>query len=1504
MQLQAGFILSGVKTLLEEEYKDYEKALKLRGLLLSLSTFELVTPLNLEHQHPVPSILAVIYNLVTRGLPTYASIDIENIFAEAFKLTKYAEEHGSIKFPTTDKVSVTQLFKSLHPVEPRLKNRADHLNLASTDSDFEKNFLLKYIPENRSYLAQLLEKQRERGSFTRSKNVGRVDFSLEIPYDLNQVKNNRYNQLVKIKHHRTFVVEVDGQRYHESLIDDLKDFELAKMALGVSHIKEKAAWSDTNVFLNQVVQDSFIEVIEENFNDEYFLQNPELSLILSPIGIARIQCALLKFLISNPEELNKKELNIAVIERDVPCGFYAIDDISRQLFTLNELASSQINIPKFNVGIFSTTEFIENPLHEKHKAKKPSLFNEDEWDLIIDISLLRRLGIFNNDTLYTSEKTILIRNSHYNHYQTKNNIICAPSILYKPLVTPLENETYEIIDNTSYLLRTFLQNVLRKNNFREGQLPILNRALQLMSVIGLLPTGGGKSLTYQLAALLQPGITIIIDPIRSLMIDQYDGLLEIGIDRAAYINSTLSASERQYTQHTLLTEGQLQFLFVSPERFVIDEFRIALDNTVQKQNYFSYAVIDEVHCVSEWGHDFRTPYLNLGENAQAYTHTYNYTPIPLIGLTATASFDVLADIERELKIKHDDGHSIVRHENSIRNEINYLIEEVEHDFENLQLIDSKNVRQQIGKKKQLRIFEIIQEKEKRFNAFNNEQALTKILKESFYNYLSISSRQKLIEKYGNDENALKAYQKESIEKMLFPTSPFTFTETPDKTKIYNYGLISFMPHREGWLGIRNGYSSHGLYDHPDYVTSGLSSDPESKEDKHFTDNDNFGYFMGGGDDTVQDVSEASFGHLKKFKDNHESVMVATKAFGMGIDKPNVRMTMHINIPQSIESFVQEAGRAGRDGKVATSYVLYNKGNITLKDKGNEPYHLDKDILLFFHKNSFKGEIKERVMMHELRTKITFPNTNNLQLLTQQLNEEFGSETNTFLIKLGTDKHQNRVFINTLEGHGIGYVFLDTRQSGIYKSSIDRSLCQQIINWLTSCIPFNEHPALNSIRLWFEQVVVNLQQEAGIEKLLANMELDEAKSLPVPFSNLYHSPRSKFRNHFHVSDAHFKKLERTKALQSFLVNQSIHLLKEIVTNAIWNNSDYPEFIAALAISAPELSVQLSDFNDPISLELQRAYCLPRTQEDTAKAIYRLISIGIIDSYTIDYQNKLYTLVFKKKEDQAYFNSLETLIARYTSKNIAHERIKRLILESNQEIKSGTASVLSKCLEFLTNFIYDKIKSKRLQAIDDMVNLCDRAITIKDPVEQNQHIKDEIYYYFNAKYTRIGFTEKWIDKANQEMPVEISQRASMEDLKHELGIEETIETFLDLVENQNTGEFMSNIKHLRGSTMRMIRSNHDMPQYRILKAFSLFILSDSIQSLLKEASDEFLLGMTLWKELESDIPVQELILNFKNRISEHVTNTAINKVFEELEARLYIQYYTTWLNKFNHQLLKTI
>lgn len=202
------------------------------------------------------------------------------------------------------------------------------------------------------------------------------------------------------------------------------------------------------------------------------------------------------------------------------------------------------------------------------------------------------------------------------------------------------------------VLRYFLEYLFRKDGFWEGQYEVVSRALQGLDAIVLLPTASGKSIAFQLASMLLPGRTIVIDPIISLVEDQIDNLGGYGIDRCIGITSQIEAVARE---QAVLHFGQGEYLFtyVTPERFQIASFRESL-TALTAHTPVSLIAIDEAHCVSEWGHDFRTAYLNIGRTSRNYCRRDNRTP-PLLALTGTASKAVLKDVQRELGIEDFDA---------------------------------------------------------------------------------------------------------------------------------------------------------------------------------------------------------------------------------------------------------------------------------------------------------------------------------------------------------------------------------------------------------------------------------------------------------------------------------------------------------------------------------------------------------------------------------------------------------------------------------------------------------------------------------------------------------------------------------------------------------------------------------------------------------------------------------------------------------------------------------
>ena len=215
----------------------------------------------------------------------------------------------------------------------------------------------------------------------------------------------------------------------------------------------------------------------------------------------------------------------------------------------------------------------------------------------------------------------------------------------------------------------FLQLLFRKQAFREKQIDVIIRALERKSVLGLLPTGGGKSAIFQLATLLSPGVAIVIAPLKSLIDDQEDNLHRAGINRVATIHSGLSLKAKIKAMKEIAS-GTPRFVYVAPERLQIEAFRAELSESLISHSVV-FMVVDEAHCVSEWGHNFRPAYLNVARIARSLYRT-DEGGTPIIALTGTASNSVLIDIQRELEFDRQDHDSIISVDSFDRPNLHFL----------------------------------------------------------------------------------------------------------------------------------------------------------------------------------------------------------------------------------------------------------------------------------------------------------------------------------------------------------------------------------------------------------------------------------------------------------------------------------------------------------------------------------------------------------------------------------------------------------------------------------------------------------------------------------------------------------------------------------------------------------------------------------------------------------------------------------------------------------------
>lgn len=338
------------------------------------------------------------------------------------------------------------------------------------------------------------------------------------------------------------------------------------------------------------------------------------------------------------------------------------------------------------------------------------------------------------------------------------------------------------------------------SSFRPMQEEIIQSALDGKDTLALLPTGGGKSICFQVPALVQEGICIVISPLIALMQDQVENLKKRGIEAEAIY------SGMHYRQIDRILDncvyGKTKFLYLSPERLKTDIAR----ERIKKMNV-NLLAIDEAHCISQWGYDFRPPYLEIADFRE-------FLPkVPVLALTATATPEVVEDIQERLAFR------------------------------------SKNVFQK---------------------SFSRDNLAYVVLEEE--------------DKIGKMLDILRKVRGSGI----------VYVRNRRKTK----EIAQFL--------LKNRISA-------DFYHGGLKNDERSQKQQNW----------------IQ---------------NRTRIVVATNAFGMGIDKPDVRAVIHLDLPDSLEAYFQEAGRAGRDGKKAYATLLYNDNNRLELEKQFEKSYPDFEFI--------------------------------------------------------------------------------------------------------------------------------------------------------------------------------------------------------------------------------------------------------------------------------------------------------------------------------------------------------------------------------------------------------------------------------------------------------------------------------------------------------------------------------------------------------------------------------
>lgn len=1198
--------------------------LKIRGLLKQLSAFDVdgecfKNQFDYKNLNPI---LSTVNNIITRGLPTKAPVNIEQELATVIGVTqRNSNKKSEINFIESNyKIEVETIFELLHLVYPKLNiEREKYIGKLANGGEW------KFINETlykTPFVKQILQSQRPFNTINPILTNGRtVDFTYEIPYFYkSNVTENDGSVVFEKFTTKGVIFEFDGQQHHLHTIktyDNYRDEQAADANFDT--LRQPSETREINPQIEKQFRQEIWKLFEKNYNRNIEEWLKEFILIFTPIAVARIQKTLIEYFLRNENDLKKEQISIAIIERDVPCAELAINSFAEIFINLKQLITEKFHLPKFSLTVFQNSDFSKFDLN--NDCKKGVNFNEEEFDIILDISVLFRSNIY-DDRQYKSSKKITIRSSHYfdNSFGNARRVYCSKPLHYKPLVYKESDGTYKPNELEKHI-EFFIQNIFRKPSFREGQLPIISRALQLLPVIGLLPTGGGKSLTFQLSALMQPGVCIVVDPIKSLMEDQVRVLKNNWIDCCDYLNSNITTTIRRNKLYHLRF-GESQLMFLSPERFVIDEFRKLVRGINSLFDLsITYCVIDEVHCVSEWGQNFRDTYLFLGRNAQEFCFTKNHTEnkkVSLVGLTATASYDVLADVERELKIEHSDiANALIMTENTIRPEMFFRVVKENNLPKSTAL---NNDIENIGANLQY---------------WNNEELIEKSIKHH-------------IEEFNKDE------------------------------KIADDGLL-----------INKDLSSTTQNEHCAIVFCATKSDFEKKSINSVCEvytnltSDNKGYYFGSdkSEDYINAEVQKHFNEFVKFNSSLKHI-VATKAFGMGIDKEDVRTVYHINYSNSLEAFVQEAGRAGRDKKISESVVFLNSQsvfsispNIFSKENYNKPENV------FLRNVDYRKKIRWDFQHSKFGLK-----ANSKDELILKINEK----------NLVPPTHEDKIRIK------------DFLKLNIDERSADRGIQDFFYK---------------------ENFKGKTKEQWQIHDLISsNQEIERQESLQERFNTCG-------VGNFSLTILNEKKYINEIIYLLDLTNNSA-IKKDVQQSIDWS---YDYFDLLLQLEEKQL-IRL-----PIDREkeakLKKLYLRERSSAETGKLIYRMSCMGVLKDYTIDYISKQRICVFVKAEIEFYIEKITKYLERYLSEKTTIEEIDKL--QKRLENKTSTIDKIAECLYFLTEFSYKEVAAKQERALDEIEKLMIESVVVNDKYEQNIYIKEFIYFYFNAKYARPDYKIKGVE-----------------------------------------------------------------------------------------------------------------------------------------------------------------
>lgn len=778
-------------------------------------------------------------------------------FAEQLIITRYGENVGLREDNRTGKGSITYSHNEILPecyaafsdVVDSWSGDLAELDLDPEHPENERDLFGRLINRFGARIAHYISPQAEIASLLPLQEANaflsqRVDFLLSFPNG------------------KSLIIEPgDHDTANQITLDRLRDNAFRRHGIETIRLRNKDIRS--HEFYEEIAQHlddlgvlKYLDVVQQQ--DPTYHQAVE-HLFLLPSLVVRME-RLLGYFLLRQGLLHRPELRIGIIERDLMCAEIGMASFLDRLIRLARLYGIELEHPLIHLyvqrdeaaGYESALDGFEIPVEIHQTLDGISL------DLLLDLGIkcnaLTRPVSKGAPHVGSVRQTFPHNRSVRFGYRAKTRSISVAD------------------STTDKVLESFVQDFFRKYALRPGQGPILKKILSQKTTIGLLPTSAGKSLCYQLAALLTPGVTIVVDPIVALMQDQVQSLAEhYGISRVLAWHA--GAGLHDQNVGALLSENLM--VFIAPERLQRPTFRAAMNALNAADIFVNYAVIDEAHCVSMWGHDFRPSYLTLERNFRDYCTFQGRMPV-IVALTGTASQLVLIDLKRELNIQ--DMDAIIRPDTFDRPELNF----------NLVKCSSDNKTETLGQ------------------------------------VMSAIARRLNVQDLATEANGI------------------IFGYTPHQLwKLFGQQVGEAQEYVRTVINGNAQQIRYGLY---------TGSSPSENRHALFSANEWSIY------------KERT---LAAFKRGEISMLFGNAAVSVGIDNGRLNYVINYLLPQSMEGYYQQCGRAGRSGQRSECYLIFSDDTpqTTQQWLNREIDQMpnrwdDLGTVAFFHGTTFPGQAED------------------------------------------------------------------------------------------------------------------------------------------------------------------------------------------------------------------------------------------------------------------------------------------------------------------------------------------------------------------------------------------------------------------------------------------------------------------------------------------------------------------------------------------------------------------